>query len=62
MNNWNSFDTQTNTWASQEEQYQDVATRQLPREFTSGQAVCITPDEQLAVLARYAGQLPPPEP
>jgi hypothetical protein len=59
---WNSFDTQTNTWASQGGQYQDEATRQLPRNFIHGQAVCITPDEQLAVLAKYKGQLSLPEP
>jgi hypothetical protein len=50
MNNWNSFDTNTNKWASEEGQYQDVATRQLPRNFTLGQAVCITPEEQLEQL------------
>jgi len=50
MNNWNSFDTNTNKWASEEGQYQDVSTRQLPIEFASGQAVCITPEEQLEKL------------
>jgi len=50
INNWNSFDTNTNKWASEERQYQDVATRQLPREFKLGQAVCITPEEQLKQL------------
>jgi hypothetical protein len=59
---WDSFDTHTSMWASQQEQYRDVSTRQLPREFCNGQAVCITPDEQLAVLSEYAEQLPPPEP
>jgi len=50
MNNWNSFDTNTKKWASEEGEYQDVATRQLPREFKLGQAVCITPNEQLKQL------------
>ena len=42
---WNSFDTRTNMWASQQEEYQDVALRQLPRAFSHRQAVCITPIE-----------------
>jgi len=51
--NWNSFDTRTNKWASQQEQYRDVATRQLPRTFNGGQAVCITPSEQLLGLSTW---------
>jgi hypothetical protein len=57
IKSWNSFDTRTNTWASQ---HQPVSTRQMPISFSRGQAVCITPDEQLAVLSEYAGL--PPEP
>jgi len=44
---WNSFDTGTNTWASQQEQYQDEATRQIPNGFRYGQSVCITPSDQI---------------
>ena len=40
---WDSFDTIKRTWASQQEQYRDEATRKLPRDFSFGQAVCITP-------------------
>jgi hypothetical protein len=50
---WNSFDTCANMWASQQEQYQDVATRQLPRNFCQGQAVCITPIEQQSGLSTW---------
>jgi hypothetical protein len=50
---WNSFDTRTSTWASQQGQYQDEATRQLPRNFSFGQAVCITPSEQLSGLGTW---------
>jgi len=50
---WNSFDTRTNMWASQQEQYQDEATRQLPRSFTYGRAVCITPSKQLLGLGTW---------
>jgi len=50
---WNSFDTRTNKWASQQEQYQDEATRQLPRAFYEGRAVCITPSEQLSGLCTW---------
>ena len=57
-NSWNSFDIKTSLWASQ---YQDEATRQLPRYFRHGQAVCITPVEQLANLAQYAPQLVLPD-
>jgi Kelch motif len=50
---WNSYNTRTNKWASQQEQYQDVATRQLPRNFSHGQAVCITPSEQISGLGTW---------
>jgi len=50
---WNSFDTRTNKWASQQEQYRDEATRQLPSAFLGGQAVCITPSEQLSGLGTW---------
>jgi len=50
---WNSFDTRTNKWASQQEQYRNEATRQLPRIFSYGRAVCITPSEQLSGLGTW---------
>jgi hypothetical protein len=50
---WNSFDTRTSTWASQQEQYRDEATRQLPRIFNRAQAVCITPSEQISGLCTW---------
>jgi hypothetical protein len=56
---WNSFNTQTNKWASEnlgEEK------RKLPRYFAEGQAVPITPNEHLAVLAEYAVKLDHVEP
>jgi len=50
---WNSFDMRKNIWASQQEQYRNKATRQLPRSFTHCQAVCITPTEQLLGLSTW---------
>ena len=52
---WNSFDTLTGMWASEEgEQYEDEASRQMPRGFMDGQAVCITPSEQLSSLGTWS--------
>jgi hypothetical protein len=48
---WNSFNTQTNKWASEN---LGEEMRKLPRYFAEGQAVPITPNEHLAVLAKYA--------
>jgi len=50
---WNSFDTRTNAWASQQEQYRDEATRKLPRDLCAGRVVCITPSEQLSGLTTW---------
>ena len=50
---WNSFDTRNKTWASQEGQYKNVAMRQIPKNFSDGQALCITPSEQLLALSNW---------
>jgi len=51
---WNSFDTQTGKWTSQEhKQNQEEATRQMPRSFRNGKAVCITPNKQLSGLGAW---------
>ena len=53
-NNWNSFDTQTMTWASEQDQFRDEESRQLPYTFIEGQAVCITPDKQINGLKSWS--------
>jgi len=50
---WNSFDTSTNTWASQEGPYRNEFSRQMPRVARDSQAVCITPNEQLLALTTW---------
>jgi len=54
-NNWNSFDTQTMTWASEQDQFREEESRKLPYTFIEGQAVCITPDIQFYGLKSWSG-------
>jgi len=55
INNWNSFDTQTMTWASEQYQFREEESRKLPYTFIEGQAVCITPYEQFYGLSSWSG-------
>jgi N-acetylneuraminic acid mutarotase len=56
-NTWNSYDTVTNIWASEEGQYQDKAKRHMPLGIANGKAVCITPNEELLALSNWSGML-----
>lgn len=44
---WDSFDTSTNTWASQNETIFTYSNRRLPYQFSNGQAVSITSNEYI---------------
>jgi len=50
---WNRFDIRTNTWASEQEQFRDEDMRQIPNGFRYGQAVCITPTEQIKGVSAW---------
>jgi len=52
---WNSFNTSTREWASKGKRYSKHSKRQLPEaySFGGGQAVCITPSEQLSGLTTW---------